>query len=54
MSKWKFTFDGIDGIAEAYSAGAYAAGVFVLWGGMGFHLDAASSELRDAILEARQ
>ena len=29
------------------------AGVFISWGGMGFHIEAASEELRNAILTAR-
>ena len=28
-------------------------GVFISWGGMGFHIEAASPALRDAILTAR-
>lgn len=49
MNTWSFTFDGITGNAEAYQGGAY-----IFWGGMGFHLVAASSDLRDAILAARE
>lgn len=48
MQKWKFTFDGIQGVAEAYQGGAY-----IFWGGMGFHLNATNPGLRKAILAAR-
>lgn len=48
MLTWTFTFDGIDGFAEAYKGGA-----FIAWGGMGFHLDAACPELYAAIMDAK-
>lgn len=53
MKSWYFTFDDIRGHAEAYSDGAYPAGIFVSWGGMGFHIDAACQELREAVLIAK-
>jgi hypothetical protein len=47
MKKWAFTFDGITGLAErTHNA------LFIAWGGMGFHFNAANDELRDAILSA--
>ena len=47
MSNWSFTFDGIRGLAQPYNGG-----VWIVWGGMGFHLDGANADLRDAILNA--
>ena len=46
--KWAFKYMGRKGIAEAYKGGA-----FIFWGGMGFHLNAANPELREAIEKAR-
>jgi len=54
MEKWKFTFDGIEGIAETYQwEDGKPVGIFIFWGGMGFHHDNARKELLAAILAAR-
>lgn len=47
MTKWTFTFDGIKGRAErTHNA------LFIVWGGMGFHFNAANDAMRNAILSA--
>jgi len=47
VKRWAFSFDGIAGRVErTHSA------VFVFWGGMGFHLNCADDNLRNAILAA--
>jgi hypothetical protein len=47
MKTWLFTFDGIKGRAERGPNSLY-----ITWGGMGFHIQAARDELRAAILAA--
>jgi hypothetical protein len=47
MANWTFSFNGINGLAQPY-----IGGVWISWGGMGFHLDAANEDLRAAILNA--
>ena len=47
MKTWAFTFDGIKGRAKR-THNAF----FIVWGGMGFHFNAACDGLRDAILTA--
>jgi hypothetical protein len=53
MQKWSFTFDGIKGVAETYCYNDGKEGIFVFWGGMGFHCDNARKPLLAAILAAR-
>lgn len=48
MANYRFTFDGVTGLCEPYNGGAY-----IWWNGMGFHLSAATTDLRDAILSAQ-
>jgi hypothetical protein len=47
MKVWFFTFEGIKGRAERGPKS-----LFIQWGGMGFHFEAACNELRAAILAA--
>jgi hypothetical protein len=47
MKRWTFTFDGITGRAERMHNS-----FFIVWGGMGFHFNAANADLAKAILSA--
>lgn len=47
MKKWDFCYEGIKGRAERTPNAC-----FIVWGGMGFHLEAANKPLRAAILRA--
>lgn len=49
MKTWLFTFEGTKGRAERGPNSLY-----ILWGGMGFHIEAACDELRAAILAAER
>jgi hypothetical protein len=46
--KWDFIFDGVKGLAERYKSDNYA--VYIFWNGMGFHLTAATDDLKSAVL----
>jgi hypothetical protein len=48
MAKWSFSLDDIIGYATPYNSG-----VWITWGGMGFHLDDVCSEMQEAILNGR-
>ena len=48
MNGWHFTFEGKRGFVEPYKGGA-----FILWGGMGFHITAASPKMKLAMLRAK-
>ena len=54
MKSWFFTFDGVRGRATPYAAGANPAGVWVQWGGCGFHLAGQSDSMIFAVLSARE
>ena len=45
--KWKFTYDGITGLAVD-------GGAFVLWGGMGFQIEAACEAMKAAVLKGKK
>lgn len=47
MKQWFFTYDGIEGLAERHGESVY-----IYWGGMGFHYQAASYDLARAIRES--
>ena len=46
--RWDFIFDGVKGLAERYKSDNYA--VYIFWNGMGFHLIAATDDLKSAVL----
>ena len=48
MEKWSFTLDEITGFATPYNSG-----VWITWGGMGFHLADVCEEMQQAILDGR-
>jgi len=49
MNTWLFKYNGINGHATRYPST-----LWITWGGMGFHIDAACDDLRAAILAAEK
>ena len=52
MKVWKFTVDGKEGRAERYGVGRLQ--VFVVWAGIGCHLEGLIKSVRDAVLNAEK
>ena len=52
FKSWTFTADGKQGHAERYGLGKLQ--VFIVWAGIGCHLDGVIESVRDAVLKAEQ